>query len=321
MDITVIVPTCNRAECVRRNIVALSEQEPKLQRVIIVDASDDDRTENVVRSALTTRLPFELLYRRNPEGRGNTPHSRNLGLLEACGEIVAFLDDDAFVRPGWARALVDTYADPGVAGVGGRALNGLPGEDLINTEEVGRLLADGTLTGNFNSNPGRILSVDHMIGCNMSMRRDAIAQLGGFKDDFRAGPFGICEETEICIRARRLGLRLVFNPAACADHIGAPQPGGRRFSPKYSYYHAKNNLVMVIRNYGVGLMAARHIRVVGCTALVGAARKTAGAIARSLCAMAGLIVGLVVGLRFVLRSGTDPVRRGSSGTVARISDV
>ena len=311
MTISVIIPTYNRSQCIGENLSRLQAQVPPPEQVIVVDASTDDLTERAVAG-----FPG-VLYLRNPAGRGNTPASRNLALRHATGEILAFLDDDAYVHPGWTANLISSYADATVAGVAGRALNGQPGEESHGVDQIGRFLPDGRLTGNFAADPGRIVEVDHMIGCNMSLRASVVARLGGFRDDMRPGPFGICEETELCIRARRLGGRLVFNPAVCADHVGARPPGGKRFSPKYSYYHVKNNFVMVIRNYGLGALAARH--VVGIGRQVGRefVRKVGGAVAHLVYSGVGLVSGLAVGAYWLGRTGRDPARQDAPAQAIR----
>ena len=311
MTISVIIPTYNRSQCIGENLTRLGQQEPPPEQVIVVDASPDDRTEQVVAG-----FPG-VLYLRNAAGRGNTPRSRNLALRHATGEILAFLDDDAYVHPGWTANLAASYADAPVAGVAGRALNGQPGEEAYGVDQIGRFLPDGRLTGNFAADPGRIVEVDHMIGCNMSLRASVVAQLGGFRDDMRPGPFGICEETEICIRARRLGYRFIFNPAVCADHVGARQPGGRRFSPKYSYYHVKNNFVMVIRNYGLRGLAARHVAGIGWQVGREFVRKVGGALAHLVYSGIGLVSGLVSGLYWLSRTGLDPTRQDEPGRAIR----
>lgn len=312
MTITVIIPSYNRPECIRENLKKLGEQRPVPEQIIIVDASPGDQTEQLI----ATEFP-DVLYLRNPLGRGNTPHSRNFALRHATGSIIAFLDDDAFVHAGWAAALYASYADPSVAGVAGRALNGQPGEDVFGIDQIGRVLPDGRLTGNFAANPGRVIEVDHMIGCNMSLRADVVARLGGFRDDMRPGPFGICEETEICIRCRRLGYRLIFNPAVCADHVGAQQPGGRRFSPKYSYYHIKNNFAMVIRNYGLGFMAFRHAVGIAGQVTTEFVRKIGGAAAHLVSSAVGLVAGLVAGAYWLGRTGKGPTREGPAAEAIR----
>ena len=307
MTLTVIIPTYNRHGCVRENLTRLRAQDRPPEQIIVVDASPDQRT-------ATVAAEFSgVTYLRNPGGRGNTPNSRNLALKHADGEILAFLDDDAFVHDGWAENLRTSYADLTVGGVAGRALNGQPGEEQAGRDAIGHFLPDGRLTGNFAADPGQIVEVDHMIGCNMSMRASVVGELGGFRDDMAPGPFGICEETELCVRAKRLGYRLIFNPAVCADHVGARQPGGRRFSPKYSFYHAKNNFVMIIRNYGIGSLAARHgVAICGQSGRE-FTRKVGGATAHLVCSAAGLVVGLVAGVFWLSRTGSAPTRADAEG--------
>ncbi len=311
MTLTVIIATYNRPECVAENLARLGEQDAPPEQVIVVDASLDHRTEGVAADFSA------VLYLRNEAGRGNLPNSRNLGLRHAHGEIVAFLDDDAFPHPGWAENLRASYADASVGGVAGRALNAQPGEDKQGVDQIGRFLPDGRTTGHFAADPGRIIEVDHMIGCNMSFRASVLARLGGFRDDMRPGPFSLCEDTEICTRAGLLGCRLIFNPAVCADHIGARQTGGRRFTPKYDYYHLKNNLIRVIRNHGAGSLAARHLGGIGWQVAAEFLRKTGGAVVRALYSVAGIIVGLIAGMYWLARTGSNPVRYDAEGEAIR----
>lgn len=306
MTLSVIIPTYNRPDCVRRCLECLMAQEPRPDQIIVVDASPDTRTREVVAEFAGVE------YIANPAGRGNTPNSRNKALAQSRGDIIAFLDDDAFVHPGWSAALLKTYKDETVAGVAGRALNHQPGEETRGVDEIGLLKANGELTGNFAADPGGIVEVDHGIGCNMSLRRSVIEELGGFRDDFRAGPFGLCEETELCLRARKAGYRMVFNPAVCCDHIGAAQPGGRRFSVKYDYYIARNTLVMLLRIYGplatvVWRYLGRSLVIHGVLEFL---RRIAAAVARLAVLLAGTATGLAAGLWLALTQGTGPIRRG-----------
>jgi hypothetical protein len=112
---------------------------------------------------------------------------------------------------------------------------------------------------------------------------------------------------------------LVFNPEACADHIAAPQPGGRRFGPKYCYYHARNNLVMVIRNYGIGAMAFKHILAVGVASTAESLRKIASGVVRLVCSLAGLAVGTCAGAWYLVTTGRNPERPGAKAEKIRAS--
>ena len=244
MNTSVIIVTLNRPDCVRRCLGCLFAQVPRPEQIIVVDASPGDETREV------TAEFGGVLYLRNNNGYGRMTASRNIGLKRATGDIIAFLDDDAFAHPGWLENLLRTYAEPNVGAVGGRALNNQPGEDTAGVHEIGQLKPNGLLTGNFAADPGKIIEVDHIIGCNMSYRRSVLAALGGLRPDYTGTE--VREETDICLRVKSLGYKILFNPAACVDHIGAPQVKGQRFDARYAYYGQRNHIVLLLRNFGPG---------------------------------------------------------------------
>jgi glucosyl-dolichyl phosphate glucuronosyltransferase len=157
--------------------------------------------------------------------------ARNTAVAAASGDVVVFLDDDAAARPGWLRALLTPYADPDVVAVGGVAHPRFPDTrpGLLPTggnsaDATGEL--DWVVGCTYTGQPTERAEVRNVMGCNMSVRREVFARVGGFAEDLgRIGrnPLG-CEETELCIRIRqsyrRMGrdARVVFEPAAQVDH-------------------------------------------------------------------------------------------------------
>lgn len=160
-------------------------------------------------------LPVRVLPSR---GRPGLSGARNTGLLEAVGEIVVFLDDDATARPGWLSRLVAGYADPLVAAVGGAArpmtAGPRPGWWPVEFDWVVGCSHPGM--------PSEPREVRNLVGANMSVRRTLALQLGGFSEDMgRVGvtPLG-CEETDLFIRlAKRWpDARVLYDPRAEVDH-------------------------------------------------------------------------------------------------------
>lgn len=306
-SVSVIVVTLNRPDFVRRCLNCLLSQSPRPDEVIVVDASADDRTRRVC-----DEFP-SVLYLRNENGFGRMTASRNIGLAHACGDIIAFVDDDAFAHAGWLANLLAPYADPGVGAVGGRALNRQPGEELLGVNEVGRLKPNGNLSGYFAADPGRIIEVDHVMGCNMSFRRAVLAQLGGFREDY-PGISGIREDSDMCLRVGAAGWRILFNPAACVDHEGAGQATGRRFDARYCYYLQRNHVCLLLRNYGPGSPRLwRYLAFSVYQPFGELARKVAAAMAKFLSTLFGTVVGLIAGAWLLIKSGRDPVRRDPAG--------
>ena len=158
--------------------------------------------------------------------------ARNTAVELAEGEVVVFLDDDAAARPGWLRALLEPYADPAVAGVGGVAHPRfpadrpvtLPGDAPADRDATGEL--DWVVGCTYTGQPTAQAEVRNLMGCNMSLRAEVFKRVGGFAEDIgRIGknPLG-CEETELCIRARQAykadgrTIKILFEPRAVVDH-------------------------------------------------------------------------------------------------------
>jgi glycosyltransferase involved in cell wall biosynthesis len=144
--------------------------------------------------------------------------ARNTGVNVAGGEIVAFLDDDAWAELRWIESLLTPYADPWVVACGGAAVPALSGprpgwwpvefDWVVGCSYLGLPTSQGP--------------VRNLIGANMSARREAVIGIGGFGEGIgRVGtrPVG-CEETDLCIRLadNRPGVLVVYEPAARVHH-------------------------------------------------------------------------------------------------------
>jgi GT2 family glycosyltransferase len=247
--VSVVIVTWLRPEYVRDCLEHLAALRPSPNQIIVIDASADARTAEVVAGhAGVERIAFH-------EGAGHMTTARNAGLRYADGEIIAFLDDDANARVGWLEGLLEAFSDPFVGAVAGRTCNGVPGEDASGVGEIGLIRPDGELTGNFAADPGRVVEVHHGIGANMAFRRSVLADLGGFRDDFPGA--ALREDADAFLRVRALGWRTVFAPSAIVDHVGAPHVRGHRFDYRYQFWARCNHALLLGRNFGIGSMQFR----------------------------------------------------------------
>jgi GT2 family glycosyltransferase len=244
LTVSVVIITYARPQYIRECLEHLARLRTAPHQVIVVDASPDDRT----RDLLARDFPDTIVL-RNDLGRGTMSESRQIGLAAATGDVVAYIDDDAYVDEAWLDRLVDAYADEDVAGVGGRADNGRPGEDTEGIGSIGRLLPNGDLTGFFAADPGRHVDVDHFLGANQSYRRSVLLSIGGIHGNYP----GTClrEESDTCLRLRHAGYRLVYAPEVLVRHVAAPyQIGGKRFDRRYLFYSRRNHVMLLVRVFG-----------------------------------------------------------------------
>lgn len=88
-DVSVIIPTYNRANLVGRSIQSVLSQTYRDFEVIIVDDASKDNTEDIIKSFFDKRIR----YIRHKENKGGSA-ARNTGIRLAKGEFLAFLDSD-----------------------------------------------------------------------------------------------------------------------------------------------------------------------------------------------------------------------------------
>jgi GT2 family glycosyltransferase len=289
MTSTVIVVTLNRPACVDRCLSCLIAQYRSCDQIIVVDASADTLTRDVV-------AKFEgVLYLRNENGFGRMTASRNIGLLHATGDIIAFVDDDAYAEPQWLVELIKTYEEGGasVGAVGGRVI----GDGTDAAAGIGVIRANGTIAGNFGADPGRTIEVDHVMGCNMSFRREVLAKLGGFREDY-PGISGVREDTDMLLRVRGAGYKVLFNPRAVVEHVAAPQARGRRFDWRYRYFTIHNHLVLLRRHYGWGRRLLLYLMHEAADTAWQVCRNTVAAVVGPIVFGAGTVVGTIRALKY-----------------------
>jgi glycosyltransferase involved in cell wall biosynthesis len=156
--------------------------------------------------------------------------SRNSGVARCRGEIVTFIDDDAAAAPDWLEQLLQAYAAPHVAGVGGRI------DPIWEAGRPGWFPPEfAWVVGcSYAGLPATTAPVRNLIGCNMSFRRDVLAEAGGFRSGFGQSsgvPLRRCEETELCIRIRQRwpDCELRYEPRALVRHRVPPERSRVRY--------------------------------------------------------------------------------------------
>ena len=205
---TVIVPTFERREPLRRCLLSLNAQTLPRAALEVVVVFDDD-TGEVDEQAIAATCPgLEIHVVRQPH-RGPAA-ARNRGAEIAGGRYLAFTDDDCRPAPDWLMVLQRhlSRAEDTVA-VGGRVVNVLESNIFASASQT---LVD-FLYAYYNEPPtqARLLTSN-----NLCIPAAAFRDMGGFDETFD-GAGG--EDRELCLRWCHEGRRLIYAPDAVVEHL------------------------------------------------------------------------------------------------------
>jgi GT2 family glycosyltransferase len=215
--ISVVVVNWNRRDLLRACLQSLYRQQGvEFETIVIDNGSDDGSPEMVSREfAAEGDRPVRLI--RNRENRGFCA-ANNQGILDARGEFVALLNNDAEAGPHWLRALGQVFE--GRPEVGMAASKILVYEDPTRIDKVGHLIyLDGQNRGRGTGAPddGRYDRMEEVLwpdGCAAMYRKRMLDTIGGFDEDF----FAYGDDAELGLRARIAGWKCLYAPDAVVRH-------------------------------------------------------------------------------------------------------
>jgi len=195
--ISVVVCSYNGARTIRQNLEAMKKVDyPNFEVIVVNDGSRD----------ITPKIVADFNVHLISTVNMGLSNARNTGYQAATGEIVAYIDDDAFPDPHWLKFLAYTFITTDYAAVGGS--NILP--DGVNE------IAD--CVDNAPGGPTHVLITDfeaeHIPGCNMAFRKSVLEEVGGFDTRFRIAG----DDVDICWKIQERGWKIGFNCAAVVLH-------------------------------------------------------------------------------------------------------
>jgi len=195
--ISVVVSTLNGAATLRDTLAGLEQLDYPDYEVIVVNDGSTDATPQIA-----SEYHARLITTKNQ----GLSAARNVGTRAAAGEIVAFIDDDAYPEIHWLRFLALAFMEGKYVGVGGPNLPP-PNDGWI---------ADAVANAPGGPNPVLLSDTvaEHIPGCNMAFRKDALEAIGGFDPVFRAAG----DDVDVCWRLRDRGGLIGYSPAAVVWH-------------------------------------------------------------------------------------------------------
>lgn len=207
MNFSVIVPTYNRKELLRRCLAAVVNQDVTDYEVIVVSDASSDGTSKMVQKEFPNVHFLDQRRNRGPAA------ARNRGIEIARGEIIAFTDDDCEPPPDWLSSLRAGFAKYPNAG----AIGGLqePPESVWRHNILARYERFITRTV---YELGRTDVTGHPAPGgtnNLAIRKGLLDDLGGFDESF---PVAAGEDADLLHRIADAGYSTVTLPMAVTHH-------------------------------------------------------------------------------------------------------
>ncbi|MFB7893156.1 glycosyltransferase family 2 protein [Microbacterium sp. NPDC056044] len=206
VDVSVVIPTHERADLVGRAITSAFAQTARPAQVIVVDDARDAETERVVRALMQTYGPALTYLPAEPGPTAGASASRNAGVAVAAYGLIAFLDDDDW----WD----DRYLEQAVA------TRALSHADVVVTPSW--MVVEGAREEWAQPSPRAFASFrPGVTGSNVLITRDAFDSVSGFDTGM-----WVMNDVDFFVRLRESGVsavaapdRLVYNEGRGDGHL------------------------------------------------------------------------------------------------------
>lgn len=242
-QVSVIVVSHGRPDDLRRCLLGLEQLiYPTFEVVVVADAAGLRRIDDMGWRSRIKAVRFDT---------PNISAARNLGFVQAAGQIVAFIDDDAVPEPTWLAALVAPFQNDDVAAAGGfvRARNGISFQwKARSVDPVGRTRAlevDPTQPTILTGGADCAIKTE---GTNMAFRRRDLAALGGFDPAYRF----YLDETDVNLRMAAGGRKTAIVPLAEVHHGFAQSPRRRSDRVPRTLFEIGASTSVFQRRHGAG---------------------------------------------------------------------
>jgi GT2 family glycosyltransferase len=276
-DISVVMVVYMTGEALEQSIACVLA-DPLVDEFVIVDNGSTTADRARMRDLADRDRRVTLLT-----GHGNVGFARgaNLGARKARGEMLVFLNPDAFLQPGCIAGLVrEIEHRPAPCIVGGRVLNAdrteqrgarrgdiTPMSALVSLSRLARrvpALRNYEVHWEAEAPPEEPAPVPTISGACFCMRRDDFDAVDGFDE----GYFLHVEDVDLCWRVRQQGGSVVFHPKAEVIHLGRTS----QTSPLRVEFHKGVGLARYFRKraekFSERLLAWALSPVIVCTAVV-----------------------------------------------------
>lgn len=207
VDLSVIVPTHNRADALKLTLQKLAEQNFQgTWEVIVVNNNCTDDTNEVIEKQ---KINFPVLLNTVFEETPGASAARNAGAAAAIGEYLIFIDNDILGSPNLLQNHYDALKENPQCWIVGQVTNLPEQEKTI----FGRYRKELFPLLPISNEP---IEINGITGQNVSMPRCDFEKLGGFDENFHVASG---EDQELLMRGRKqLGIKALLVPHILVIH-------------------------------------------------------------------------------------------------------
>lgn len=208
MNVSVIIPFQKESEYLAETLAELRRLNHRQVDVVLL--SDGPLAESFAREHLGD-YPFPC--RVIETGPVSPAVKRDKGAEACSGEILAFIDDDAYPAPDWLDKALPHFEDESVCGAGGPQLTP-PGDGYWQKVSGAVFLSPlngGTVHRYWPAKKSMV--VDDWPSVNLLVRKADFCRVGGFDNEYWPG-----EDTKLCLDLVNLGKKIVYVPDMLVYH-------------------------------------------------------------------------------------------------------
>jgi glycosyltransferase involved in cell wall biosynthesis len=242
--ISVAICTHNRAERLQLALEALKKQSlpQEVFEVLIVDNLSKDNTKQICDQYSQDFIHFYYIY----EPILGLSKARNTALKAAKGDYIAYLDDDAIPCVIWLEAILETFktVEPIPVCVGG-PIYGLWEIPTFNWVEEYSDIASYFTTLDYGSNPCWFPLQRFPYGANMTYRRDALSEVGGFCEQLGRKGKSLLSQEELLLNLalEQKGEKFYYHPKASVEHWISQERINLNWLLRRSYWQGRSEAI------------------------------------------------------------------------------
>ena len=215
MEISIIIASSGRVEKIRRllgSLVRVDNRTAISHEIVIANNATDDKTAAAVIDLVNEFNGRDgIPCRQVREPIAGKCRAQNKTIPQTQGDVIAFLDDDVEVVPGWLEAIHSFFATYPHEVMQGSIL--MRPEDEKN-EALQRDLKKFRTMDFLDYGVPAGTDRNTLTGGNMAVRREVFEQVGLFDERLGPGGFGISEDVEFAQRVIKTGKRIGWQPSA-----------------------------------------------------------------------------------------------------------